>query len=96
MNNKIILIFNLAICLLLDPVKSWSGYQSPLVPAYFEPGPLWDEMIEIGAGIIIANPNSGPGVNFTNILPALFCTYSLGLTVFGPRKSAEKLLVKCK
>ena len=58
---KFIAIFSLTISLTSVLVESWSGYQSPLVPAYFYPGPLWDEMIEIGAGIIIANPNSGPG-----------------------------------
>jgi hypothetical protein len=25
------------------------------------PGALWDQMIQAGAGIIVANPNSGPG-----------------------------------
>ncbi len=43
---------------------AWNGAQKTLVPAYFYPGTYWDNMISTGAGIIIANPNSGPGSSY--------------------------------
>jgi len=58
-------IFFLAMAISLSPsLDAWNGYQDTLVPAYFYPGPLWDQMISAGAGIIIANPNSGPGSSY--------------------------------
>ncbi len=27
------------------------------------PGEIWDRMISVGAGIVIANPDSGPGAS---------------------------------
>jgi len=44
--------------------SAWNGVQKTLVPAYFYPGPLWDKMISAGAGMVIANPNSGPGSSY--------------------------------
>ena len=61
---KQILFFGLAVCLSSLSIEAWNGFQDTLVPAYFYPGPLWDQMINVGAGIVIANPNSGPGTSF--------------------------------
>ena len=62
--NNFLALSCLAIC--FTPLQAvWNGAQKTLVPAYFyPPSSYWDNMISTGAGIIIANPNSGPGTSF--------------------------------
>ena len=61
---NLLAIIALAVTCLTPGIATWNGFQDTLVPAYFYPGAEWDKMIAAGAGIIIANPGSGPGASY--------------------------------
>ena len=65
--SRTILQLGAVFCLAVAANAAWNGAQKTLVPAYFYPGPLWDQMITAGAGIVIANPNSGPGSSYDSM-----------------------------
>ncbi|MFI6484710.1 spherulation-specific family 4 protein [Nonomuraea sp. NPDC050663] len=56
--------------------------QGIAVPAYFYPGPLWDQLDQ--ASVVVANPFSGPGKDFDpNYAAAIRRARDKGVTVLG-------------
>ena len=55
------LIFGLLLTLAVCP--TWAQAQKMAIPSYFNPGPLWSKMgtAAHGVGLVVLNPNSGPG-----------------------------------
>ncbi|MFD0662534.1 spherulation-specific family 4 protein [Thermocatellispora tengchongensis] len=73
-----------AISFLLTPPSAPEVGQALAVPAYFQPGPLWERLDDPGVGIVVANPFSGPGKDFDPAYAAAIAkARAAGVTVLG-------------
>jgi len=86
MKKVISLVLLAALAVMLVPSVSAVLCQKMFIPAYFYPGPLWDQAIASASniGVMIMNPASGPGTSQdSNYVAKVNAAQAAGIKVIG-------------